>query len=517
LGNGWWWAVGIVVFLIWISSNDGSNKSVVPAGSSTSPAPSTERAGETSGSANWEIMFKAKAELLCEWIAAKHVQNNVPRPLICDSPSAVSPDAAYDEVKSYWEMWASQDSSLANMAEQRFASDWDNRADAIKAGAPFPHLVDETLPTPRSAITASPKAPPPPGFTLDAAPGTPPPPPPGFTLDKPTGATEKPAARWYEEKPSPGVEQVLSYPQLRYCVAEDIRINAMKAMINEYESVEVAGFNRYVSDFNSRCVSFKYRNGSLESVQTSAAARRMSIEEEGRQRVLSWRSQGLVPQSPPVPAAVVGFRRPARSETNAAAVRQAQEADSGARGEGSVTTLSTDERASLEAACSSDKYLNGPAAYKDCVAKQMNDLERAPRNPDLSGLTADERASTEAACSSDKYLNGPAAYNRCIAVQVSSLSPTRQTVDLSWLSKDERASLDAACSSDKFLNGPAALNSCIVRQVAALRSAPRNIDVSGLSSASRSAVEAACSSDKYLNGPAAYDRCRFQQVSATQR
>jgi hypothetical protein len=451
-------------------------------------------------------MFKAKAEFLCEWIGAKHVHNNVPRPLICDSPSAVSPDAAYDEVKSYWEMWASQDSSLANVAEQRFASDWDNRADAIKAGAPFPHLVDETLPTPRSAITASPKAPLPPGATLDA----------------PTSATSKRAGEtsgteWYEEKPSPGVEHVLSYPQLRYCVAEDIRISAMKAMINEYESVEVVGFNRYVSDFNSRCVNFKYRNGSLESVQSSAAARRMSIEAEGRQRVLSWRSQGRVPQSPPGLAAVVGFRPSAGSKTNVAAVRQAEEVDSGARGERSATELSTGERASLEAACSTSKYLNGPAAYKDCVAKQMSELERAPRTPDLSGLTADERTSTEAACSSAKYLNGPAAYNRCIAVQVSSLSSTRQTVDLSWLSTNERASLDAACSSDKYLNGPAALNNCIVRQVAALRSAPRNIDVSGLSSASRSAVEAACSSDKYLNGPAAYDRCRFQQVSATQR
>ena len=343
LGNGWWWAVGIVVFLIWISSNDGSNKSVVPAGSSTSPAPST---------------------------------------------------------------------------------------------ADLPPL--------------------PPGATLDAAPASLPPLPPGFTLDAPTSATSKragetPGSEWYEEKPSPGVEHVLSYPQLRYCVAEDIRINAMKPMINEYETVEVADFNRYVSDFNSRCGSFKYRNGSLESVRTQCrrsqdvdrgggppAGAKLAIPEPGPS-VATGSSSGR------------GLSGPAAgSKTIAAPLRQAPGLNSGARGEGSVTALSNDERASLEAACSSDKYLNGPAAYKDCVAKQMNELERAPRNPDLSGLTADERTSTEAACSSDKYLNGPAAYNRCIAVQVSSLSSTRQTVDLSWLSKDERASLDAACSSDKY-------------------------------------------------------------------
>jgi hypothetical protein len=369
---------------------------------------------------------------------------------------------------------------------------------------------------------------------------------------------------WNEEKPPPGVGRVLNYAQLRYCVAEDIRVKAMEGMINRYRGVEVGGFNSYVSDFNGRCGSFKYRSGSLESVRSDAANRTAQIEEEARQRVLSWRSQSGALQPRLAPATAVLSVPEARSPGARRSVRQTEETGASAREESKPVSLSADEGTSLEAACSNDRYLNGPVAYKACLARQIEALERAPRGLKLTGLSADERQSTEAACSNDKYLNGPAAYNRCIARQLaslstaprdidlsslsrveresldaacsndkylngpaalnaciarqlSSLSTAPRDIDLSWLSRVERESLDAACSNDKYLNGPAALNACIGRQVAALRTAPRNIDMSALNGASRSAVEMACSNAKYLNGPAAYNRCLSQQVTAAQR
>src|SRR3546814_1867759 len=73
--------------------------------------------------------------------------------------------------------------------------------------------------------------------------------------------------------------------------------------------------------------------------------------------------------------------------------------------------LSAAESASLEAACSTDKYVNGPAAYRACVERQKAALAAGVRRPNLSVLSSAEQQSIEAACSTDKYVNGPAAYN----------------------------------------------------------------------------------------------------------
>src|SRR5260370_23888759 len=87
----------------------------------------------------------------------------------------------------------------------------------------------------------------------------------------------------------------------------------------------------------------------------------------------------------------------------------------------SLSTLTGPERQSIEAACSIDKYNNGPAAYNRCLQGQLNLLGAAPRRPDLSSLSGPEQQSIEAACSIDKYNNGPAAYNRCLQSQLSHL------------------------------------------------------------------------------------------------
>ena len=86
-----------------------------------------------------------------------------------------------------------------------------------------------------------------------------------------------------------------------------------------------------------------------------------------------------------------------------------------------LSELSPDELRSIESACSSAKYLNGPAAYNRCLQNQLDEWSKGPRSPDLSGLSPDELRSIESACSSAKYLNGPAAFNRCLQSQMKSL------------------------------------------------------------------------------------------------
>jgi len=300
-----------------------------------------------------------------------------------------------------------------------------------------------------------------------------------------------------EEMPPVGRDHVLSVAQVRYCLAEDIRMEAAKGSVNSYADSEVDEFNAMVADYNSRCGAFRYRSGALENARSDIEPYRSEFSAEGRSHFAGKPTTASVTPSStiindPVPPAVL----PEQKVSSAA-----------------NSQLSGPERESIEAACSTDKYVNGPAAYKNCITGQMDSLRNGVRRPDLSRLTGAERESIEAACSTDKYVNGPAAYNACLTQQVSALTPQNRRPDLSRLSSSERESIEAACSTDKYVNGPSAYNNCLSSQLHALERQGSRPNLSGLSASARQSIEAACSTDKYVNGPAAYNACLSSQLA----
>jgi len=160
-----------------------------------------------------------------------------------------------------------------------------------------------------------------------------------------------------------------------------------------------------VADYNSRCGAFKYRSGALESARSDIELFRFELAAEGRSYFSGKPTTASVSPSPtiildPEPPAVV-------PEQKVSSVANPQ--------------LSGPERESIEAACSTDKYVNGPSAYNNCLSSQLHALERQGSRPNLSGLSASARQSIEAACSTDKYVNGPAAYNACLSSQLAQL------------------------------------------------------------------------------------------------
>jgi hypothetical protein len=62
----------------------------------------------------------------------------------------------------------------------------------------------------------------------------------------------------------------------------------------------------------------------------------------------------------------------------------------------------------------------------DEIPKPPAETRAGPRQPDLFGLTPSERQSIEAACSQEKYLEGSAAYDQCLVHQVQALTKYRQ-------------------------------------------------------------------------------------------
>src|SRR5205085_12549206 len=79
--------------------------------------------------------------------------------------------------------------------------------------------------------------------------------------------------------------------------------------------------------------------------------------------------------------------------------------------EADLSDLSDVERQSLETACATEKLLQGPAQYSQCVKTQLDALRKAPKTPDLSALSERDRDSVELVCSSAKLIEGPASYN----------------------------------------------------------------------------------------------------------
>lgn len=90
--------------------------------------------------------------------------------------------------------------------------------------------------------------------------------------------------RLSEERPPVGTNLVLNPAQIRYCLAEDIRLGAANEVLNNGNASDVERFNAMVLDYNSRCAYFRYRKGSLESAKSDVEVYRTALETEGRGR-----------------------------------------------------------------------------------------------------------------------------------------------------------------------------------------------------------------------------------------
>lgn len=92
-------------------------------------------------------------------------------------------------------------------------------------------------------------------------------------------------SRPQEEKPPVGQSLTFSASQIRYCLAEEIRMAGAKSGVNNYSDSDVDRFNAMVADYNNRCSSFRYRRGTLESARQEIEPYRSQLQAEGRSRL----------------------------------------------------------------------------------------------------------------------------------------------------------------------------------------------------------------------------------------
>jgi len=79
-------------------------------------------------------------------------------------------------------------------------------------------------------------------------------------------------------KPSVGTNNALSVPEIRWCIREVIRMESMRDVIDTNDGIDE--FNKIVNDYNSRCASYRYRQGSRSRAERDVEAYRSQIVSE---------------------------------------------------------------------------------------------------------------------------------------------------------------------------------------------------------------------------------------------
>ena len=98
----------------------------------------------------------------------------------------------------------------------------------------------------------------------------------------PTSSKVKNSVLQYTKPTSIGTDNVLSIPEIRWCIRESIRIKTMKDIIDISGSIDE--FNRNVDDYNSYCGSYRYRQGSQQSAERDVESYRSQIVAEAVQQ-----------------------------------------------------------------------------------------------------------------------------------------------------------------------------------------------------------------------------------------
>ena len=85
-----------------------------------------------------------------------------------------------------------------------------------------------------------------------------------------------------EEMPPIGKGHMLSEEQITYCLAQGIRVEVIRPLVNRYKREQVEFFNAVVAAFNARCQSYRYEGDTRENAKAQVEAHHAQIEADAR-------------------------------------------------------------------------------------------------------------------------------------------------------------------------------------------------------------------------------------------
>lgn len=350
-------------------------------------------------------------------------------------------------------------------------------------------------------------------------------------------------SRPVETKPPVGQDLVLSREQIRYCLAEDIRIDGAKSALNNYTDADVDRFNAMVADYNSRCSSFKYQTNNrgrndLNSTQRDIEPFRSQLQSEGRSRFVRSPSTGSLsvpaPSRPAPDATVQAIQRKLNElgydagttdglmgrGTRSAVIAFQQDRGLAATGEADQALLLQLQRAPSRSAATVEvpsPYSSPPALASAPAPQPQRSLSGG--KPDLTIANPSEQASIENACNYDKQYRSSADYYNCLRRELTRLSAHSGKPDLSRASQSEQAAIENACNYDRQYRGPGDYYSCLRRELAKLGNTAGKPSLAQATSWEQTAIENACNYDRQYRGPGDYYNClrrELQKLASSQ-
>ncbi len=96
-----------------------------------------------------------------------------------------------------------------------------------------------------------------------------------------------------EQMPAPGTDRVLSRSEVRYCVFQKERLDIIRDLVSNNREIDRRRFNALVNDWNSRCSSFRYRQGVLQAIEAEVPGKRQSLRLDAQRLISSWRESAL--------------------------------------------------------------------------------------------------------------------------------------------------------------------------------------------------------------------------------
>lgn len=248
-----------------------------------------------------------------------------------------------------------------------------------------------------------------------------------------------------ESQPPVGQNVVLSTAQIRYCLAEDIRLDGAKSAVNNYIDSDVDRFNAMVADYISRCSSFKYQTNNrgrndLNSAQRDIEPYRTQLQVEGRNRFARSSSTGSLSApapSRPTPDATVqaiqsklnalGYKAGAVDGlmgrgTRSAIVAFQQDRGLAATGVADQALLLQLQQTPSRSTTTTAEPLTAPLSGSRPVTPAADSQrESSGGQPNFSHVSASERRSIESVCEGKKPLYGPADYYKCLRSEATKL------------------------------------------------------------------------------------------------
>jgi Putative peptidoglycan binding domain len=111
---------------------------------------------------------------------------------------------------------------------------------------------------------------------------------------------ESPSSQFDEQMPPPGINNTLNRREVRYCVFQGERLNILRELTTNNQ--EIGRFNGLVDDYNSRCSSFRYRQGVLQTVEAEVPGKQHDLRMDVQLLLTSWRRS---PTSPSVDESII--------------------------------------------------------------------------------------------------------------------------------------------------------------------------------------------------------------------